>query len=264
MKPTQTELLLDRAARLNGGVVRMGKLDSALAAVLAEAGHTLEPNTLSQVLASMVERGDAIRLGKGVFALRDAQGGINPVAIGPRLAYGPAYVSMRTVAERAGLTTNFGRLVSVVTQRDVPAPSIAIPGAEAAVYFHRISETRFFGFTEQPTDDGLWAPLARPEKALLDMLWFSGAPDTPPAFEQMEMWEAAAASPQVNPRALVGYAVRMDSPSLVRRTGYLMDRFDIDGADDLLPHRGTFRGGTPLFGLPDEVGGLPKNRWDVV
>jgi predicted transcriptional regulator of viral defense system len=260
----QTDFLLNRFARLNGGVVRTGSTRSALDRALAEWCHPLEPSTISKALAAMVSRGDAIRLANGVFAVCGPRGELNPVAIAPRLAEGAAYVSMWTVIDRAGLTYNTPRLVSVVTDRQVRTPVVEVPAMEAAFYFHTISPSRFFGFTEQPTDDGLSAPIARTEKALLDILWFVDTPDAPPAFEQVGMWAAAAAAPSFNPRLLIDYVARMDSPSLVRRAGYLMDRSGIDGADELWSLRGRTNASIPLFGKNEAAGDLGRNRWGVV
>jgi len=115
---------------------------------------------------------------------------------------------------------------------------------------------------EVPLGDGLTAPMASVEKALIDMLWFSEASDVPPASELFAMWEASVTSPSLNPRLLLRYAVQMQSPAVARRVGYLMDRFGIPGADELLAHRGKSNAALPLL-RADEVMGLPTNRWGI-
>jgi hypothetical protein len=94
------------------------------------------------------------------------------------------------------------------------------------------------------------------------MLWFIDAPDVPPADEALTMWQEAAASSVLNPRLLIRHAVRMDTPAVVRRVGYLMDRFGIRGSDELIKHRGASKATVPLF-RSDEPLHLPRNRWGI-
>ena len=262
-----TDLLLDQIARRNGGVIRLGAARSALEAEIRSAEREIEPHSIINLLRSLVSDGQAIRIAHGVYALADANGRYNPTAIGPRILPSPAYVSMWTVASMANLSTNIPRLVSIIsTDEDyqVRGRILPVPSLDVIFYFHTLSAARFFGFTERPLGDGLTAPVASTEKALVDMLWFGDAPDSPPASEQMEMWEAAATAVAVNPKLLLRYVIRMDSPSLARRAGYLMERFEIAGFEDLIEHCGASKKVIPLFAGDPGVTSLPTNRWDVL
>ena len=256
-----TDLLLDLEARRNGGVIRLG---ANLKNDLAGAGRNVLPNTISKLLSARVAEGQAIRIVDGVYVLADAKGRYNPTAIGPRLVLGPAYVSMWPVATMANLSTNEPRLVSVVSAEEghqVRQRILPVPSLDVVFYFHTLSQERFFGFSERPLGDGLSAPVAGVEKALLDMLWFGDAPDTPPASEQMEMWSVAASL--VNPKLLLRHIIRMESPSLARRAGYLMERFEINGFESLLEHRGASKKVIPLFAGDPGVTSVPSNHWGV-
>ncbi len=261
-----TDLLLDQVARRNGGVIRLGAHGTALDAEMRSAGRTVLPNTVVKILMSMVDDGQAIRIAGGVYAVADAKGRYNPTAIGPRLAVGPAYASMWPVVSTANLSTNVPRLVSVVSTQEghqVRGRVLPVPALDVTFYFHTLSPARLFGFTERPLGDGLTAPVASTEKALIDMLWFGDAPDTPPASEQMEMWQAASSSASVNPKLLLRYIVRMDSPSLARRAGYLMERSRISGWESLLEHRGGSKRDIPLFAGDPGTAAIASNRWGV-
>src|SRR5450759_5967999 len=261
-----TALFLAQMARRHGGVIRLGAQSTAIEHELNATGQSVAPQSLVNLLGEMVAEGEAISIVAGVYALPDDHGRYNSTAIGPRLAVGPAYASMWPVASMANLSTNVPRLVSVVSTQDghqVRERILPVPALDVVFYFHTLSPARFFGFTEHPLGDGLTAPVASTEKALVDMLWFGDAPDAPPASEQMAMWEASASSSSVNPKLLLRYVIRMDSPSLTRRAGYLMERFGIKGFESLLEHRGTSKRVIPLFAGDPGVTSAPANRWGV-
>lgn len=257
----RVDTALERVARLNGGVIRLARGDQSIDRMLAEIGPRTTRNWLSQLLGELVHEGRVVRVAKGLYVVPSERGRINPVAAAPRLTAGTSYVSMWNVAERAHLTFNQPRLVSVIVDQTPSHAQIEMPNLEMTFFFHRISKSRFFGFTQQPLGDGLTAPLASAEKALIDMLWFTEAPDTPPASEIFAMWAAAAGSTSLNPKLLVRYAKRMESSAIARRVGYLMERFGISGADELRALRGRGHHIIPLAGT--ERMNLQPNSWGV-
>lgn len=252
---------LDRAARLTGGVIRLAQGPQS-DQLVAGLGSGVSRKRVANILGGMAAAGGAVRAGTGRYLLPLDRGVPDAFAAGPFLTRGRAYVSMWNVAERAGLSMNTPRFVSVVVDRTPTDLVLEVPEVETTYYFHQIKPEGFFGFAEESTRGGLMVPVATVEKALIDMLWFIDAPDTPPPFEMFAIWQEAAASSAVNPRLLIKHAIRMGSPALIRRVGYLMERFGIRGHDDLFAHRGTGKGRTPLFGVGGQVE-IGANRWMV-
>ena len=252
---------LERAARRNGGVIRLASDEDSEQAT-GSIGGGVSRKRLTTVLGELARNGSVVRAGTGRYILRLERGNFNALAAGPRLTRGRAYVSMWNVAEQARLTMNTPRLVSVVVDRQPTEPVLRVPAIDTIFYFHAIAPSRFFGFSEQPVGDGLTTPIAGVEKALVDMLYFVDAPDVPPASEIFGMWEEAASSATVNPRLLVKHVIRMDSPAVARRVGYFMERYGIKGSDDLLVLRGDSKYFVPLLGVR-ELLNLPANRWFV-
>ena len=259
--PNTTLRDLDRAARRTGGVIRLARGPES-DQLVAGLGNGVSRKRVANILGGMVAAGGAVRAGTGRYLLPLDRETPDAFAAAPYLTRGRAYVSMWNVAERAGLSMNTPRFVSVVVDRTPSDLVLEVPEVETTYYFHQIKAEGFFGFAEESTRGGLLVPVATVEKALIDMLWFIDAPDTPPPFEMLAIWQEAATSNAVNPRLLVKHAVRMASPALTRRVGYLMEHSGIRGHEDLLGHRGTGKAKTPLFGIDAQVE-IGANRWMV-
>lgn len=248
--------LIDAAAR-HGGVLRIAK-DSESLLEIAASGHAVSALWATKVASSLVAKGRAIRIERGSYAIADAHGRIEPFAVGPALVRN-GYTSLWSAADHYNLTTQDVSTVSVITDRFKPPVEIGNLGYQ--VVFHKTSPNRIFGFENVPIG-ATTARMAEIERLLIDLVWFHGTPGAPAAAQVLSIWNAAMSEKRVNPYIVAEYAARMQSHTLVRRVGYLLERFKQPGADRLPDWRAADRSPIPL--LPGEVVAIPASRrWGI-
>lgn len=80
----------------------------------------------------------------------------------------PSYISLETVLQREGITTQPSVDLTCVTTK--PTATRCTPLGR--IRYHSIAENLFFGFERRITANGIWVYEARPEKALLDLIYF--------------------------------------------------------------------------------------------
>ncbi|MGB1582460.1 MAG: type IV toxin-antitoxin system AbiEi family antitoxin domain-containing protein [Solirubrobacterales bacterium] len=167
----------------------------------------------------------------------------------------PYYVSWHTALHHHGLIEQQSSRVYVATTARKRNAQLG----RFQVKFVTVGERKFFGYETLELRDGSVA-MASVEKALIDSL------DRPhlaghPAVVYSALKEAWGDG-ILDPERLVACAIRFDSPSLNRRLGYLMSRFEIPGVEPLEPRLG--RG----YAVPMEPGegvdsGTVDPRWRV-
>jgi predicted transcriptional regulator of viral defense system len=96
---------------------------------------------------------------------------------------------------------------------------------DAEIRFFKIKRRFYFGFAEEKSDIGL-VNIARPEKALLDMLYFRSN-----AYYANLVWEKLNEyKRKINLDLLKKYAVRFNL-DVARQTGFFLDRLGLDSSD---------------------------------
>ena len=237
---------------------RGGLFDVATSSeVVLDIGHEVTGRRLRAVLSDLVERGSAVPLERGRYAIVDGLGRISPIAMGGFLAPA-AYVSLWTAADHYRLTTQEVSTIAVVTatqKRPLDSEALGV-----RFIFHQTTGRRLFGWHEEPID-GVMACLADVEKVLIDLLWFGGQAGVPRAAQVMAIWEEGAKL--MNPYVLVDYSNKMASSRLRRRVGYLMDLFGLTGSDGLLDWRSVDRSPVRLFASEAWNVERSAGRWGV-
>lgn len=173
-----------------------------------------------------------------------------------RLSDMPYYLSWHTALLHYRLVEQqSSSVIAAVTRRKRPAEFSGYH-----VQFVTMKPEKFFGFCEQRRRRGV-VVMADLEKAIIDSL------DQPRLAAPVPViiggLRYAWRRRKLDPERLVEYAVRFDSPTLNRRLGFFMERYDIPGYEALELRLG--RG----YAVAMEPGGPTKNlpvsrRWRVV
>ena len=126
--------------------------------------------------------------------------------------------------------------------------------------FVTLKPQRFFG-SERLTIAGRDVWIAKIERAILD------------AFDRPALAGGAAVGPialrlahrrgRLDPTVLVSFALELDRPSLNRRLGFFMSRYDIPGSDALRGHLGRRHAVTLAAGLKAGEDEPVDRRWGV-
>ncbi len=176
----------------------------------------LAPARANSVLRRMVSRGLLRRLRRGRYVVSgpgDARVISNPLFLGTR-AVAPSYVSFLSALHLRGWTEQVPREVTLATTR-----------RSTVVWFDafrfravQVAPRRFFGY-EEMRQDGLRFPVADPEKAIVDSLWW---PQAVGAFDRVED-AFRNALPELRLSRLARYARAMGSRVLQLRLGFLCE-----------------------------------------
>jgi predicted transcriptional regulator of viral defense system len=132
--------------------------------------------------------------------------------------------------------------------------------AAQTVRFVTVKPRKFFG---SERSDAYQVPVwvADLEKALLDSLDAPGLAGPMPVV--IAALDQAAREGRLDYERLVAYAISMGGPVLGRRLGYLMDKLDIPGAEQLESHLGR-KSAVPLQpGRTPRPGARVDPRWRV-
>jgi predicted transcriptional regulator of viral defense system len=221
-------------AQRHGGVVRLGVQDRDPAGEIRALGHPATDQRLRALLSDLASQGTIRHPARGIYLIPDAFGRVSRWAVAAELGGEAAYLSLWSAADFYELTTSQVGWLSVVGDR--PLPSVKL-GSLGTVVFHHTDRSRVFGALSVP-DGGVFVHVARIERLLIDLLWFSDAPDVPSSTETYAIWKAAAGR-SLNGALLADYTSRMNASRLSRRVGYLMEHFGLAGAEPLTRQVGT-------------------------
>ncbi len=201
---------------------------------LAEATEItgLQPVSARSFVRMLIRRGVATRLRPGVFALvpfelgheREYLG--NPYVVARELMGGHAYyLSHASAMDLHGMVTQ-PQLVVYVTS-PTPMGSRTILGTDFR--FVRCKPTHFFGTTEHWVDKQDTVVVSDLERTVLDGLkqpeYCGGLTEVAKG-----LWMRRA---DMDPKKLVGYAVRLNVGAVIRRLGYLMETYRMGQPSDL-------------------------------
>lgn len=220
---------------------------------------------VESLLRRMVAKGQAHRLQAGRYLVnrpgllspRPRLDDLEPVAelVLRRLDH-RYYLSWHTGLWHHGLIEQQSRTVlCAVTIRKRPVRL----GAQT-VRFVSITPRKFFGFSRSDSYEApVW--IADLEKTLVDSL---DAPNLAgPMPVVIAALDQAARQGVLDPQRLVAYAIKMAGPMLNRRLGYLMEKLNIPGAEELQPHLGRKSAVALQPGRTPRQGAKVDPRWRV-
>lgn len=213
----------------------------------------ITPNP-ARLLADMAHKGYAHRIQAGCYLIDTGSDGLHeqplveslePLAriLLDRLSV-PYYLSWHTALFHYGLIEQQASTIYC----GIPKAKSSARFGRFAVRFVKVSRDSFFGI-EPALDFRQPVIIASAEKALLDSLVRPELVASYPVV--VGAFQTAVDRGLLEPQRLVDYAIQIGSAALARRVGFLMDRYELKGAEPLLEHIGprrrleAFRPGDP-------------------
>ncbi|MBN2168025.1 MAG: hypothetical protein JW738_02175 [Actinobacteria bacterium] len=135
----------------------------------------LERSSMYISLNRLVNRGVLERIGRNMYTVAGEPSRIEAIA---GQAYFPCYLSFESALSRFGVLNLVPYSLSFATTRKTKATTIS----SREVLYRHIKKELFFGFTNE---DGFY--LAEPEKALLDLVYFSAYGKTSVPSEELDL-----------------------------------------------------------------------------
>jgi predicted transcriptional regulator of viral defense system len=156
------------------------------------------------------EKGGRIfRLGKGLYTIAEPYSKIKPdnFQIANKLRT-HSYVSLQSALSWYGMIPEF---VPIITSVTTGRPG-SIENALGSFEYRHIGHKLFFGYQNVELSSGQWAFVARPEKALLDLIHLTAGGETKEYLEELRLQN----SEKLNNDILDEYAERSKSLKLKR------------------------------------------------
>ncbi|MGA9533231.1 MAG: type IV toxin-antitoxin system AbiEi family antitoxin [Anaerolineales bacterium] len=197
----------------------------------------LNAQELRWTLHSLFKSGWIARLKRGVYALNSAlfPEELHPFALASALVE-PMAISHWSALAHHGLTTQIPPMVQAMTPKKVVTPEMRAgeayrPRGRAAwkvwkneVEFIYIEKTRFFGFQQEWVSRWNRVSITDRERTFLDMVArpdiFGGTELALATFEEH--------GGELDLEKLVGYAIRYDMGSVIKRLGWILDELGAD------------------------------------
>lgn len=195
-----------------------------------------KPEYARLVLHRLVKRGLAARVKRGVYTVHD-----DPLIFGTHVVY-PSYFSLWTALRYYNLTTQ----LPIATQVMCSSPHKGLKVREGKVVF---VETRHMWGYHKEMYRGFEIFMADVEKLILDALYHNDP-------QVSELTEAVTRS---DPERLVSYCIRMGSKSIMKRLGYLLERYAGYASEELFT-RSRDRNIVPLNPLLPRSGKI-DSKW---
>lgn len=203
----------------------------------------LNSQDLRWTLHSLFKSGWIARLKRGVYAVNSSlfPDELNPFALASALVE-PMAISHWSALAHHGLTTQIPPMVQAMTPKKVVTPEMRAgeasrPRGRAVwevlnieVEFIYIEKTRFFGFRQEWVSRWNRVSITDRERTFLDMVarpdLFGGTELALATFEEY--------GGDLDLEKLVGYAIRYDMGSVIKRLGWILDELGVE-AETLSP-----------------------------
>ncbi|OHB57308.1 MAG: hypothetical protein A2173_03190 [Planctomycetes bacterium RBG_13_44_8b] len=158
-----------------------------------------------------VKSGKLIRLSKGIYILAEPYRKIKPeaFAIANKLK-SPSYVSCQSALSFYGLIPEFVPVVTSVTSGRPESLETPLGRFE----YRRISQKFFWGYHKAELSGGQQAFVARPEKALLDLVYLTAGGDKEEFLKELRLQNIE----KLDKNVLSQYVEKSKSPKLKRAT----------------------------------------------
>jgi predicted transcriptional regulator of viral defense system len=160
-------------------------------------------------ISRWVRDGRLIRLRKGLYCLAEPYRKINPEKFCiANVLKSPSYVSLQSALGFYGIIPEFVPQVTSVTT--VRPQTIETPLGRFD--FRHISKKMFWGYKKTELSEGQSAFVARPEKALLDLVYLTGPGDSLDFLEELRLQNFE----KLDKRILRNFTERTGRPKLLR------------------------------------------------
>ena len=170
-----------------------------------------DPEYTRLFLFRVKQKGYIIGIERGKYALRAT----NIYALASNILH-PSYISFISALSYYKLTTQIPKTIFVVSLKQKKE----ITFREYSIRFVKFKHFRFFGYRREKID-GKIAFIAEPEKCIVDSVYLI---DCCPLSEVL----FALKNYDFDVKKILDYALRMNSPVLLKRIGYLLELSGVD------------------------------------
>lgn len=178
--------------------------------------YALEPGLDQNNLTRWVQQGWLIRLKQGWYTFPEYLTQPDNALWFANRIYSPSYISLHTALSFYGMIPE-----AVVRITSVTSLKTATFSNSAGEYsYQTIRENLMFGYDLKPMSDGRMLRIARPEKALLDLLYLYPEYNTPGAMEELRLDEDFLDN-ELNKEFFHEYLTGMDNRALAKRVELL-------------------------------------------
>ena len=168
----------------------------------------VNPVDLGRQLSRWVKSGKLIQIRRGLYALSEPHRKIpaHPFFVSNRLKQA-SYVSLQSALEHYGLIPEYVPAITSITTGRPETFSTPL----GHFIFRHVKKEMFFGYQAVDLGAGQSAFVARPEKALLDLLYLTPGSETPSYLEELRLQNTE----NLNPALLLEQAHRCQSRKLI-------------------------------------------------
>lgn len=179
--------------------------------------YAWQPDFSRNNLVRWINQGLIIRLRKGYYTFPDYKGRADyPYYFANRI-YRPSYISLHTALSFYGMIPE-----SVIQITSVTSLKTAAFSNEFGEYsYHTVKNELMFGYNLKPMENGRTLMFARPEKALLDLLYLYSFYDSEKELEELRLDESFL-NEDLNTDLLQEYAVLFRNKALAQRVKLLL------------------------------------------
>ena len=175
----------------------------------------------------------------------------DPFLVASRVTW-PSYISMWSALRYHNLTEQLPQTIWVVTTKKRRNARIEFAGT--AISFVIVSPKYFFGY-DKVDFEGFDIFVADPEKSIVDSMLFRKVSVS----EISEILSRNLES--LRPARLIDYAIRTGNKALIKRIGFMLERFGVPSFNKL--GKFIYRASTPLdYSLPAE--GDLDDKWHIL
>ncbi|MCD6497066.1 MAG: hypothetical protein J7M25_02035 [Deltaproteobacteria bacterium] len=173
----------------------------------------VDPSDVRRQLSRWVATGKVVQLRRGVYVLASVYRKQTPHAfVMSNVLARPSYVSFRSALAFHGLIPESLSVTAAVTTAVTTRRPESLETPRGAFQFRHLSRRLFFGMVEIDVLPGQQALIARPEKALLDLVYLTPRGDRPVFLESLPL----QALDSLDLGLLQAYADRWQSPKMER------------------------------------------------
>ncbi len=179
--------------------------------------YAWQPDFSRNNLVRWINQGLIIRLRKGYYTFPDYKGRADyPYYFANRI-YRPSYISLHTALSFYGMIPE-----SVIQITSVTSLKTAAFSNEFGEYsYHTVKNELMFGYNLKPMENGRTLMFARPEKALLDLLYLYSFYDSEKELEELRLDESFL-NEDLNTDLLQEYAALFRNKALEQRVKLLL------------------------------------------
>lgn len=182
--------------------------------------YAWEPNFDRNNLLHWIKRGLLIRLRQGYYTFPEYLSKPDYTFYFANRMYKPSYVSLHTALAFYGMIPEAVVQITSVTA----LKTTNFTNAFGTFSYNNVQEALMFGYDLKPIDDGRTVQLAKPEKALLDLLYLFTFYNSEADIEELRLDEAFMQD-DFNWELLQDYSAQFNSKILEKRVQLLINTY---------------------------------------